>query len=97
MGLAISKQLITMMGGDITLESVVGEGSTFTVTIPVKLAEPGGTLVRGACGCGGQVPTMYCVPVKREARKKNIVQKSGSPAGECTFHERIRSGLRASC
>ena len=34
-----------MMGGDINLKSVVGEGSTFTVTIPVKLAPVGGMLV----------------------------------------------------
>lgn len=34
LGLAITKQLVDMMGGDIQVSSVVGDGSTFTVTIP---------------------------------------------------------------
>ncbi|OLQ87552.1 aerobic respiration two-component sensor histidine kinase ArcB [Vibrio ponticus] len=38
-GLAVSKQLIEMMHGDITVSSEEGFGSTFTVTICVPLAE----------------------------------------------------------
>jgi signal transduction histidine kinase len=37
LGLSIVKQLITMMGGRVTLESEVGEGSTFTITLPLTL------------------------------------------------------------
>jgi len=42
LGLALSRQFCLMMGGDITVDSVPGEGSTFTVTLPVvcKEAEP---------------------------------------------------------
>ncbi|MEP3946039.1 ATP-binding protein [Ascidiaceihabitans sp.] len=36
LGLAICKQLVDMMGGSISLQSQVGIGSTFTVTIPFK-------------------------------------------------------------
>ncbi|MCM1101788.1 MAG: ATP-binding protein [Acetatifactor muris] len=39
LGMAISKLLAKAMGGDITVESQVGIGSTFTVTIPSKIAE----------------------------------------------------------
>lgn len=37
LGLAITQHLATMMGGHIQVESRLGEGSTFTVTLPLKI------------------------------------------------------------
>ncbi|HVL25595.1 MAG TPA: sensor histidine kinase, partial [Thermomicrobiales bacterium] len=34
LGLAIARQIVTQHGGDITAASVVGEGTTFTITLP---------------------------------------------------------------
>jgi signal transduction histidine kinase len=37
LGLAISKRIIELHGGSISLESSIGQGSTFTFTLPVKV------------------------------------------------------------
>jgi signal transduction histidine kinase/DNA-binding response OmpR family regulator len=38
LGLTISRRLARLLGGDITVESDLGQGSTFTITLPVRLA-----------------------------------------------------------
>ena len=51
LGLAISHQIVTALGGELSVRSVLGEGSTFTVTIPtgdiagVQLLESPGEVI----------------------------------------------------
>ena len=39
LGLPIARKLARMLGGDLTLESVVGKGSTFILTIPARIPQ----------------------------------------------------------
>ena len=48
LGLAITRRFCQMMGGDVTVDSVMGKGATFTLRIPVKVTLAGTEEEEGA-------------------------------------------------
>ncbi len=52
LGLTIARRLATMLGGDIRVESHLGRGSLFTVTVPQRLGEVSAKLKSSADGGG---------------------------------------------
>jgi signal transduction histidine kinase len=43
LGLSVTRRLARLLGGDVVVESKVGEGSAFTVTLPLEVPRGGGT------------------------------------------------------
>ena len=47
LGLSLSRQLAELLGGKVALESALGTGSTFSVTIPLRLDAPRAPAIQG--------------------------------------------------
>ena len=76
LGLAISKQLIALMNGDISVESVYGEGSTFSFTIPQKVIDADASIAlteNPPCHAVGFLDNTYAqIQLKRDMHKLDI-------------------------
>ncbi len=78
LGLAICKKLIDAMGGDISVSSELGTGSSFTITMPCRIgpAQPSRTEERSAVVRAGRILLVEDNPVNRQVAT-GLLQRLG--------------------
>jgi signal transduction histidine kinase/CheY-like chemotaxis protein len=85
LGLSISRRFVELMGGEFSVSSEVGRGSTFTVTLPLQLGEPPAELARASqqrvIGVEPDQPTYRILVVDNRWANRHLMVQLLTPLG----------------
>ncbi|XKY38894.1 PAS domain S-box protein [Enterovibrio sp. 27052020O] len=85
LGLAICKQIVNLMGGELSVVSSVGKGSVFSFTLDLDLAQ------QGDCAVRSPEPIKADVPIAKDIR---ILMAEDNPANQIVLRTMLEfSGL----
>ena len=95
LGLSICQQLANRMGGAITVESAVGQGSTFTCTIEARASLPGDSPDDGGLLAGTIALVVHRDAVVVEAIRRHLTSWGAGVVTAMTVDEAITAHPRA--